>query len=230
MFIFLDRYFLCFSHSGLNPLGSVAAKLHSELQNVPGGEVKKKKNADLAEFQNFIQTATAATTRRLDEFSNFGSFSSFFKSYVQKQSAVLAVWHTYHKLPYSLKIGRIKKKRKKNHKDLIKTHLVTLMWKTWRIGTKQSGVWRINCTVHTVLCFFACLYVCFFAICAGRPFVLLLELPQGLQQPLFVLFIFFSPRGRILSLRCHSSDPVDVAGSRPLLSLRLLGAHLCLQL
>lgn len=104
------------------------------------------------------------------------------------------------------------------------------MWKTWRIGTEQPSIWqywRINCTVvHRVVFFFVCFFLRFVLVdrlCCCWKF-------QGAFSTCFCFVLFLSPRGRILSLRCHSSDPVDVTGSRPLPSLRLLGADLCLQL
>lgn len=74
VYLFGSIFFLCSSHSGLSPLGSVAAKSHPELQNVPSGE-RGEKNAALVEFQNVIQTTTATTTRRLEErFQNWEEF------------------------------------------------------------------------------------------------------------------------------------------------------------
>lgn len=53
--------------------------------------------------------------------SQLGGVSSFFKSYIQKQSAVLAVWHIYHKLPYSPTKGP----KETKHKDQIHTHILS---------------------------------------------------------------------------------------------------------
>lgn len=101
---------------------------------------------------------------------------------------MLAVGHIYHKLPYSVKIGPIKKTKKNTRIKSIHTsrHADVKNLKNWDRAAEHLTV-----LTHQLYCSAPCCVFFFFAICAGRPFVLSLEVSRGLQHLLLFCFVFF---------------------------------------
>lgn len=99
--------------------------------------------------------------------------------------------HIYHKLPYSVKIGPIKKKLKKTPARIKSIHT------SRHAGVKNLKNWdraaeHLTVLTHQLYCSAPCCVSFFFfcAICAGRPYVLLLEVSRGLQHLLLFCFVF----------------------------------------